>query len=71
LFTHLEARQRMEFAGRAVATIFACASVGWAALPTAMGVVAARHGIRRAFLLPAACGVALTAILLLAMNSGR
>ncbi len=71
LFTHLEAGQRMEFAGRAVAMIFACASVGWAALPTAMGVVAARHGIRRAFLLPAACGVALTVILLVAMNAGR
>jgi len=71
LFTHLEARQRMEFAGRAVAMIFACASVGWAILPTAMGFVAARHGLRRAFLLPAACGAVLTALVLLVVSGGR
>ncbi|MFM8290478.1 MAG: MFS transporter [Planctomycetia bacterium] len=71
LFTHLEARQRMEFAGRAVAMIFACASVGWAVLPTAMGIIGARHGIRRAFLLPAACGVVLAALLAVAVSGGR
>ena len=71
LFTHLESRQRMEFAGRAVAMIFACASVGWAILPTAMGLVATRHGLRRAFLLPAACGAVLVTLLLLAVSAGR
>jgi fucose permease len=63
LFTHLEAGGRMDFAGRAVAMIFACASVGWAILPTAMGFVADRRGLRRAFLLPAACGLVLVALL--------
>jgi fucose permease len=64
LFTHLESSGRMDYAGRAVAMIFACASVGWAILPTAMGFVADRSGLRRAFLLPAACGLVLVALLL-------
>ena len=69
LFTHLEARERMEFAGRSVGMLFACASVGWAVLPTAMGLIAARRGLRTAFLLPAACGLVLVGLLALATGS--
>ena len=54
----------MAWAGRAVGMLFACASVGWTLLPTAMGFVARDRGIRRAFLLPAACGVVMTVLIL-------
>ena len=36
LFTHLSASQQMEYAGRSVGMVFACALVGWTLLPTAM-----------------------------------
>ena len=49
----------------AIAFIFACASVGWTLLPTAMGFVARDRGIRRAFLLPAACGAVMTVLILI------
>ena len=64
LFTHLEVSSPMASAGRAVGMLFACASVGWTLLPTAMGFVARDRGIRRAFLLPAACGVVMTVLIL-------
>ncbi|MEX2214755.1 MAG: MFS transporter [Phycisphaeraceae bacterium] len=65
LFTHLGARGEMGYAGRAIGMLFACASVGWTLLPTAMGFVARRKGIRRAFLLPAAVGVVMAVLILI------
>jgi MFS family permease len=65
LFTHLGASNQMSWAGRAVGMLFACASVGWTLLPTAMGLVARDRGVRRAFLLPAACGVVMTVLILI------
>ncbi|MEO2019187.1 MAG: hypothetical protein ABGZ53_33000, partial [Fuerstiella sp.] len=65
LFTHLQSTDRMQFAGRSVGMIFACASVGWTLLPIAMGFVAMRKGLRRAFLLPAAGGVVMTVLILM------
>ena len=67
LFTHLGATDKMAYAGRSVGMVFACASVGWTLLPTAMGFVGRRRGVRRAFLLPAAVGV-LMAVLILINN---
>jgi MFS family permease len=67
LFTHLQSTDRMPFAGRSVGMIFACASVGWTLLPIAMGFIAMKKGLRRAFLLPAAGGVVMTVLIL--MNS--
>ena len=65
LFIHLGASDQMEWGGRAVGMLFACASVGWTLLPTAMGFVARDRGIRRAFLLPAACGMVMTFLILI------
>lgn len=65
LFTHLQVAGKMAYAGRSVGMIFACASVGWTLLPIAMGFVANRQGIRRAFLLPAAGGVLMTVLILM------
>lgn len=65
LFTHLKAEEQMAFAGRSVAMIFAFASVGWTLLPIAMGFVAMKKGLRRAFLLPAAVGVIMTILILM------
>jgi len=70
LFTHLGASNQMAWAGRAVGMLFACASVGWTLLPAAMGFVARDRGIRRAFLLPAACGVVMTVLILVNRISG-
>ncbi len=66
LFSHLEAVDKMAYGGRSVGMLFACASVGWTLLPMAMGFIAVRHGIRRAFLLPAI--VALVMLALIVMN---
>ena len=63
LFTHLGASQQMDYAGRSVGMIFACASVGWTLLPTAMGFMGRRYGIRMAFLLPACAGVIMAALI--------
>ena len=65
LFTHLDATGKMAWAGRSVGMIFACASVGWTLLPTAMGFVATRKGIRRAFLFPATCGGLIVVLILI------
>jgi MFS family permease len=65
LFTHLGATDKMAWAGRSVGMIFACASVGWTLLPTAMGFVANRKGLRRAFVLPAACGALIIVLILI------
>lgn len=65
LFTHLGARDLGDYAGRAIGMLFACASVGWTLLPTAMGFVARRQGIRRAFLLPAAVGAVMAVLILI------
>ena len=65
LFTHLQGEDRMQFAGRSVGVLFACASVGWTLLPIAMGFVAVKKGLRRAFLLPAAAGVVMTVLILM------
>jgi len=45
--------------------IVACASVGWTLLPMAMGFVAKKKGIRRAFLLPAAGGVVMIVLIVI------
>lgn len=63
LFTHLDASQQMDYAGRAVGMIFACASVGWTLLPTAMGFMGRTYGIRMAFLLPAGAGAIMAALI--------
>jgi MFS family permease len=63
LFTHLGASQQMDYAGRSVGMIFACASVGWTLLPTAMGFMGRRYGIRRAFLLPACAGALMAGLI--------
>lgn len=65
LFTHLKAQDQMAFAGRSVGMLFAFASIGWTLLPIAMGFVAMKKGLRRAFLLPAAAGVVMTVLILL------
>lgn len=65
LLTHLDATDKMAYAGRAVGMVFACASVGWTVLPMAMGFVADKKGIRRAFLLPAACGAVMIVLILI------
>ena len=70
LFTHLDATGKMAWAGRSVGMIFACASVGWTLLPTAMGLVATRKGLRRAFVLPAAGGVVIIVLILINRISG-
>jgi MFS family permease len=64
LFSHLGATGKMAYAGRSVGMLFACASVGWCLLPTAMGFLAREKGIRRAFLLPAAGGAVMTVLIL-------
>ncbi len=64
LVTHLTRSEKMAFIGRAVGMLFACASVGWTLLPTAMGFVASKKGIRRAFLLPAGCGAVMAVLIL-------
>ena len=65
LFTHLKAQNQMTFAGRSVGILFAFASIGWTLLPIAMGFVAIKRGLRKAFLLPAAAGVVMTVLILL------
>lgn len=65
LFTHLKAQDQMAFAGRSVGILFAFASIGWTLLPIAMGFVAMKQGLRKAFLLPAAAGVVMTVLILL------
>ena len=65
LFTHLKAQDQMAFAGRSVGILFAFASIGWTLLPIAMGFVALKKGLRKAFLLPAAAGVVMTVLILL------
>jgi MFS family permease len=65
LFTHLEAEEQLAFGGRSVGMIFACASVGWTLLPIAMGFIAVKKDLRRAFLLPAAVGVVMTVLILM------
>jgi len=65
LFTHLKAHNQMTFAGRSVGILFAFASIGWTLLPIAMGFVAMKRGLRKAFLLPAAAGVVMTVMILL------
>ena len=65
LFTHLGHSEKMAFAGRAVGMAFACASLGWTLLPAAMGFVANKSGVRRAFLLPAAGGVVMVVLILM------
>ena len=65
LFTHLKAQNQMTFAGRSVGILFAFASIGWTLLPIAMGFVAIKRGLRKAFLLPAAAGALMTVLILL------
>ena len=55
----------MAFAGRSVGILFAFASIGWTLLPIAMGFVALKKGLRKAFLLPAAAGVVMTVLIVL------
>jgi len=63
LFEYLKAHGIDSHIGRAVGMLFACASVGWTLLPTAMGFLGREKGIRRAFLLPAACGVVMAVLI--------
>lgn len=70
LFSHLAAVEKLEFGGRSVGMLFACASVGWTLLPVAMGFVAVRQGIRRAFLLPMVVGVVMLGLIIMNKVAG-
>ncbi len=65
LFTHLEVVEMTAYGGRSVGILFAFASIGWTFLPMAMGLVANKKGIRRAFLLPAVGAAVMTVVILL------